>query len=95
MAKSIVFFALKGGVGKSTTAINVSGVLCSDKKQRVLVVDLDGQTNASLAFGVNAQDERAGGKFSIGELLYGIAKVISLGKYGALLIEKEKTSLFN
>jgi chromosome partitioning protein len=81
MAKSIVFFALKGGVGKSTTAINVSGVLSTYKKQRVLIIDLDGQSNASLAFGINAEDERSGGKFSIGELLYGVAKVLSLGKY--------------
>jgi chromosome partitioning protein len=40
----------KGGVGKTTTAVNVASVL--GETQRVLLVDLDTQKNASLAVGV-------------------------------------------
>jgi len=49
MTKTISFINLKGGVGKTTSTVAIAEFLAEEHKKRVLVVDLDPQTNATIA----------------------------------------------
>ena len=42
------FINLKGGVGKTTTAVAVAEILAHEERKHVLVIDLDPQTNATV-----------------------------------------------
>ncbi len=54
MSRIITFCNQKGGVGKSTTAMNV-GVYLAAFGKRVLLVDIDPQANATSGLGLNKQ----------------------------------------
>lgn len=45
--RTIAIINLKGGVGKTVTAINTAAILAAEKAQRVLVIDADSQGNTT------------------------------------------------
>ncbi|MDR0789056.1 MAG: AAA family ATPase [Bifidobacteriaceae bacterium] len=79
-AKVVCLCNQKGGVGKTTSVVSIAGAL-KNYGRRVLVIDLDPQSAASIALGVEAEtlektaldlliDDRYNDPENIGELIY-------------------------
>ena len=79
MGKVIAFSNQKGGVGKTTTCVNVSACLAGLGK-KVLILDLDPQGNATSSLGVEkTEDLKSIYNVIVGEI--GIEEVVRRTKY--------------
>ncbi len=80
LMKIIAITNQKGGTGKTTTAINLSAALASLGK-KILVVDLDSQSNLTYAFGIKPE------KGTLAEVLQ------SKQSLQTIIVEKEGVSI--
>ena len=90
MTKILAITNQKGGVGKTTTTINLAASLAA-AKQRVLLVDLDPQGNATMGSGIEKRDLPA----TVYQVLLGNTSVkearhrSEVGKYDVLPANRE------
>ncbi|MGE4583090.1 MAG: ParA family protein [Sphaerochaeta sp.] len=104
-AHTILFLNQKGGVGKTTSAVNLGSAL-AQKGKKVLLIDLDSQGNLTSATSIDGRKsgiyEVIAGQCSIAEAvqqtpvrnLYAIASNINMAGLNIELVEQDKREFF-
>ncbi len=82
MGKTIAIANQKGGVGKTTTAVNLCASL-SYRGRRVLLVDCDPQGNATTAFGLDKSAVKSIYNVMLGELP--ARDAVTVTRYGSII----------